>query len=45
MGHLPLRPATLVDREPIFLTHAEVKPEELNGYNVWKESADGSVFE
>ncbi|HEY2171406.1 MAG TPA: hypothetical protein VGJ30_17400 [Candidatus Angelobacter sp.] len=45
MGHLPLRLATFIDREPMFLTHAEVRPEELGGYNFWKETADGSVFE
>lgn len=45
IGHLPLRLATFLDREPMFLTHAEVKPEELQGYNLWKETADGSVFE
>ena len=45
MGHLPLRLATFMDSEPMFLTHAEVKPEELEGYNLWKESAGGSVWE
>ena len=45
MGHLPLRVATFMDREPEFLTHAEVKPEELKGYNFWKATAAGSVFE
>jgi hypothetical protein len=45
MGHLPLRLATLMESDPIFLTHAEVKPDELEGYNFWKETADGSVFE
>ena len=29
----------------MFLTHAEVMPEELEGYNLWKESADGGVLE
>jgi hypothetical protein len=45
MGHLPLRLATFMDREPMFLTHAEVTPQELEGYNFWKESAGGGVFE
>ena len=45
MGHLPLRLATFTDREPLFLTHTEVLPNELEGYNLWKETADGSVFE
>lgn len=45
MGHLPLRLATFINSEPIFLTHAELTPEELEGYNLWKESADGGVWE
>jgi hypothetical protein len=45
MGHLPLRLATFMDSEPIFLTHAEVTPEELEGYNLWKESSGGGVWE
>jgi hypothetical protein len=45
MGHLPLRLATFLNSEPIFLTHAEVTPQELEGYNLWKESADGGVWE
>ncbi len=45
MGHLPLRLATFTDREPMFLTHTEVLPNELEGYNFWKETAAGSVFE
>lgn len=45
MGHLPLRLATFIDREPMFLTHVELKPDELEGYNLWKESTDGGVWE
>jgi hypothetical protein len=45
IGHLPLRLGTFIDHEPVFLAHAEVKPEELQGYNLWKETADGSVWE
>jgi hypothetical protein len=45
MGHLPLRLATFLDSEPMFLTHAEVQPEELEGYNLWKESSGGGVWE
>jgi hypothetical protein len=40
-----MRLAIFMEREPIFLTHAEVLPNELQGYNLWKETADGSVFE
>jgi hypothetical protein len=45
MGHLPLRLATFMESDPIFLTHTEVTPQELEGYNVWKESAGGGVWE
>jgi hypothetical protein len=45
IGHLPLRLATFIDHEPMFLTHTEVLPNELEGYNLWKETSDGSVFE
>src|SRR5215467_9941897 len=38
MGHLPLRLSSFVQREPRFLTYAEVQPGELEGYNMWKES-------
>lgn len=45
MSHLPLRVATFKQRKPVFLTHSEVKTEELDGYNLWKETANGAVFE
>jgi hypothetical protein len=45
MGHLPLRMATFMESSPIFLTHTEVKSDELEGYNLWKESAGGGVWE
>lgn len=45
MGHLPLRLATFLNSEPEFLMHAEVTPQELEGYNLWKETADGGVWE
>ena len=45
MGHLPLRLQTFKDREPVFLTYSEVVPEELQGYQLWKESSDGGVWE
>src|SRR6476660_769648 len=45
MGHLPLRLATFLDSEPMFLAHAEVTAQELEGYNFWTESADGGVWE
>ena len=45
MGHLPLRLPTFLSSEPMFLTHAEVTLQELEGYNLWKESAGGGVWE
>lgn len=45
MGHLPLRFETFKDRDPQFLTHSEVQADELQGYEVWKETAGGGVFE
>jgi hypothetical protein len=45
MGHLPLRFSTFVEREPSFLTYSEVQPAELEGYNMWRESSDGGVWE
>jgi hypothetical protein len=45
IGHLPLRRETFLRHGPLFLTYVEVQPNELNGYNLWKETADGSVFE
>jgi hypothetical protein len=45
MSHLPLRLVTFLNSDPIFLTHTEVTPQELEGYNFWKESADGGVWE
>jgi len=45
MSHLPLRLVTFLNSDPIFLTHTEVTPQELEGYNFWKETADGGVWE
>lgn len=45
MSHLPLRRETFQARQPRFLTHAEVKPNELKGYEIWKEYSGGSIFE
>lgn len=45
LGHLPLRLETFMRHEPLFLTYVEVQPNELNGYNLWKETADGGVWE
>jgi len=45
MGHLPLRLATFQESEPSFVTYSQIKPEELEGYNLWKETAGGGVWE
>jgi hypothetical protein len=45
MAHVPLRLTAFMEHQPMFLTYAEVKPEELYGYNFWKESADRSLLE
>ncbi|HET9183397.1 MAG TPA: hypothetical protein VFP59_14775 [Candidatus Angelobacter sp.] len=46
MGHVPLRLATFCDREPLFITHAEVKPDEVEGYEMWRDAdGDGGVWE
>lgn len=45
IGHLPLRLDTFMRYRPMFLTYIEVQPNELNGYNLWKKTAGGSVFE
>jgi len=44
MGHLPLRLEKFRESEPIFITHAEVKEDELEGYEMWKD-AEGGVWE
>jgi hypothetical protein len=45
MGHLPLRLAPFLQREPILVAFSEVTAEELAGYNFWKETANGGIFE
>jgi hypothetical protein len=45
INHLPLRLETFMQHKPLFLTYVEVQPNELNGYNLWKETANGTVFE
>jgi len=44
IGHLALYIETFLRRQPVFLTHAEVKPDELDGYNQWQKY-NGNVFE
>ncbi len=44
MSHLPLSPASFMERQPFFITHSDVQPDELKGYEVWKE-VKGGVWE
>jgi hypothetical protein len=41
MGHLPLSLNRFRNREPLFLIYSEVKAEELEGYEYWRESGGG----
>ena len=43
-GHVPLLRTTFMRWEPVFVTYAEVKSDELEGYEVWK-SNNGGVWE
>jgi hypothetical protein len=44
ISHLPLRLEAFASREPLFITHSEVSPNELRGYEAWK-AAEGGVWE
>jgi hypothetical protein len=41
IGHLPLSARNFAHWEPMIIGHEEVSPEELEGYNLWKESGGG----
>jgi hypothetical protein len=41
IGHLPLSARNFAQWEPMIIGHEEVSPEELEGYNYWKESGGG----
>lgn len=43
MGHLPLSSAAFKEWQPILLSVVSVTPEELKGYQYWKENG-GGVF-
>ena len=45
MSHLPLRPETFYRRAPVFIAESPVTANELKGYELWLEVADGAVFE
>jgi hypothetical protein len=41
IGHLPLSYETFASWQPQFMQHTLVEPEELEGYEAWKESKGG----
>jgi hypothetical protein len=41
IGHLPIGRETFASWQPQFLQHGLVEPEELDGYQTWKESHGG----
>jgi hypothetical protein len=43
-GHVPLLITTFKRWQPVFLTYSEVKPDELEGYEAWKNH-NGGVWE
>jgi hypothetical protein len=43
MGHLPMAPSAFLASRPVFVRQVGVEPEELAGYEQWKE-AGGGVF-
>lgn len=45
MSHLPLRRETFYRREPVLIAECPVTVNELKGYELWKEVAEGAVFE
>ena len=42
LGHLPLREAGFRAWQPVLITKAKVTPDELDGYNMWKEGGGGA---
>lgn len=42
LGHLPLREAGFLAWQPILITKTTVAPDELDGYNLWKEGGGGA---
>ena len=43
LGHLPLRKAGFLAWQPMLIAKTTITPDELDGYNMWKE-AGGGVF-
>jgi hypothetical protein len=42
MCHLPLRESAFIQRNPILVAQSPVTPDELDGYEIWKESGGGA---
>lgn len=42
LGHLPLREAGFLQWKPVFITKSAVTPDELDGYNMWKDGGGGA---
>jgi hypothetical protein len=40
LGHLPLDAAAFEAWEPVLIRHTTVEPEELEGYEMWREAED-----
>jgi hypothetical protein len=45
MGHLPLSQSEFSAWEPVLITRTTVTQDELEGYDVWKHSSGGEVFD
>ena len=43
VGHLPLMVSTFLGMQPVFITRTDVIPEELEGYEEWKEAGGGYI--
>jgi len=42
LGHLPLREAGFLRWKPVLIIKTAVNPDELDGYNIWKEGGGGA---
>lgn len=41
VGHLPLLVRTFIGMRPLYITHADITPDELDDYREWKEAGGG----
>lgn len=42
MGHMPVREAGFLEWKPVLIATIKVTPDELEGYEIWKESGGGA---